>query len=74
MWFGWISCARSEGAYLRSLGIKLGRYDRSMEIYPDCIVSGKAKRAIDRTTQRALSAKQSIRFIYLLDFYAVIPV
>lgn len=69
MWFGWISCERSEGKYLRSLGIALGKYDRTMEVYQDCILTEQAKGEIDRVTQSALAARERIRFIYLLDFY-----
>jgi hypothetical protein len=69
MWFGWISCARSEGKFLRGLSITLGKYDRTMEVYSDCIVSGKAKRMIDKANQRTLAARTPPRFIYLLDFY-----
>lgn len=69
MWFGWISCNRREGKFLRSLGIKLGPYDRTMELYPDCILSDEAKAAIEREQQGAAEALEPPRFIHLLNHY-----
>lgn len=73
MWYGWISCDRSEGEYLRSLGVKLGKYDRTGEVYRDCIVSDDAKNAIDQVRDEALELKEPIRFIYLLDYFEEQP-
>lgn len=59
MLFGWISCETNERGQLLALGITLGKYDRTMSCYRDCMVPEEA--------EECLREIGSARVIFLLD-------